>query len=431
MRELVRLVGPRMVALALLLLTSGCAAAFEASIVLHEDSTADVSIVATFVLDGRDADQLLEGVDGLGMQQLAGGLSAAGMACGLEPGVAAGELYSDDGIDGFRTTIRGVSLEALSCIFGPATPGVLFSSFRVDQIDDELIFNAVTLPLRSSLHGLVTGGAGEAGPDGQKRRPPAVLAQGSSEADAEALQNLGELREELQASDPAATPEDAAPADPGPGALDDLLDPVAGLDLSVQLGITFPGEISDHNATRVERTTAIWDLDPDNPTTLAARGSANPGGGFPLTIVIIAIVAAVVVLLLLFLLLRNRGKSSTTPQPLPGAAPGFGQPGAQPGAAPGFGAPGAQQGAAPGFGAPSAANPGQGGAPAPGFGAPPQPQPTAQPPQPPQPPGQPQQQPPAQPQQPAAQQGGQGGGGFDPGATRTFNPNDLKLPPNG
>lgn len=92
---------------------------------------------------------------------------------------------------------------------------------------------------------------------------------------------------------------------------------------SVQIAITFPGAVSQHDGT-LEGNTVTWQPQFGEVTEINARGSAIEGGGagFPLPL-LIGIIAAVLVAvgLILFFVLRSR-RNATAPAAAPAGAYG-------------------------------------------------------------------------------------------------------------
>lgn len=126
------------------------------------------------------------------------------------------------------------------------------------------------------------------------------------------------------------------------GAGGDANETVAGMmdDIDIQISITFPGKVSEHNG-ELSGNTVTWSPKFGETLELSARGSAVEGGGgssgLPIALLIgIGVAVLVAVGLIVFLVARSR-KSSAQPA---AAAPGYA----------GYGAP--QAPAQPGYGAP-------------------------------------------------------------------------------
>ena len=122
--------------------------------------------------------------------------------------------------------------------------------------------------------------------------------------------------------------------------------------IDIQISVTFPGEVSEHNG-QLSGNTVTWTPNYGETLELSARGSAVEGGGgsdLPLGL-LIGIGAAVLVAvgLIVFLVVRSR-KSSAQPA---AATAAYGAP-----AQPGYAAP--QQPAQPGYGQQPPAQPGYG-----------------------------------------------------------------------
>ncbi|HUG85753.1 MAG TPA: hypothetical protein VMM13_14405 [Euzebya sp.] len=429
----------------LALALAGCQVRVDSDIELRADDTAVLDLTVGIMLEEGLPPEATE--DPLDPAEAEEGLTETAASCGFSTDVASVEPYAEDGFEGARIILDGISLEALNCFFTDDVDNQFFDTFSVTREGDDFVFAASIPNLAAELtEGLA----------GQKvNRSRTEVAQ----EDPEEL--LSELEQQLE----DAFSEGAVPGElPGTEGLDALGEGLGALGdpdelFEITVSVTFPGGVGEHNATRVEGNTAIWELG-GNGGTLMARGGADSGvlGGVSLLVILLVVLGLLLIALVVFLLLRRRGKGSPPEYGQPGlgqAPPGYGQqpPPGQPAwgqqpppGQPGFGAqPGWGQQpppGQPGFGA----QPGWGQQPPPGqpgFGEQPgygQQPPPGQPgvgdqpgwgQQP--PPGQPGwgQQPPAPqpPQQPdAAETPPEADKPVNPDATRTFRPQDL-LPP--
>lgn len=453
--------------LVLALVSSACTVRFNTDVELSGDDTATVNLVAGVRFEGGVPEGADQGFDEMDPAQTQNDIQAEADRCGFSPDAVAVSEYTQDEFQGVEIVMTDIPIAAVGCFLAEGTDAP-FDRFSIVRDGGNYVFNG-------EIGGLLDL-AGGAGLGGQKTRGDRQVAteSGDFEIPPEALQ---ELEDAAQQAEEAFSELEQQLGEQLPSELDqlgdefgqgfeDALGGAAAPEIEARVSITFPGSVSEHNGT-LEGNTVTWDLAGDQPTVMMAVGSAGGGAGNLLFIIIGAVVLLLLILGLV-LFLRSRGKKNA-PEPymVPGA------PGAPGG---GFGGPPGPQQPAGGFGGP----PGQPQAPA-GFGGPPG---GGQPPQQPGgfggPPGQPQQQPqqpggfggpPGQPQQPPQQPAGFGGppgggqppqpqgppqpqapqaqepyppvpdagqqppqgqppqdGGFDPGSTRTFRPEDL-LPP--
>ena len=442
--------------LLLVLLASACTVRFDTAVELTENDTATVTIDFGIRFEG-DIPGAEDGMDELNPEDSQDDLEALAGQCGFDASAVSAEELTEDDFMGVSITLADIPISAVNCFLGEDVDSP-FDRFSITRDGDNYVFDgAIDV---DALLNEAGGGFGQKRnvevaqaaptvPDDVLEQLPEDAQQQIQDAQDQADQALEEAGEQL---DEALDQLDDEFGEFGDDLEQGFEDAFGGTDTTLEatVSITFPGAVGDNNATRVEGNTAIWDLELGQPIEMMAVGSAVPGGGGG-NLLLFIIIGVVVLLLLgaLAFFLSRRGKGD---QPAFAGAPGapqggFGGPGAPQG---GFGAPGAPQG---GFGAPGApqggfgAPPGAGAPPPPqqpqapqqggfgtppGAGAPPPPQqggfgtpPGAGAPPPPQQPQAPQ--PPQQPEPPAGGDQG-GGGGFDPGSTRTFRPEDL-LPP--
>lgn len=249
---------------------------------------------------------------------------------GFDANAVTVEEHTDpDGFEGVRVVIDPISFTAINGLLSDEEDS-FFESFTLARDADRVTLNATLAALADEF-----GEGMSDGLDGQKR--------GDDVAQAATEDPFDDFGSELE------------------DAFGDL-DPSQLFDVSVR--VTFPGAVLEHNATRLEGTTAVWDIDPSQPATLIAVAAASgSGGGVPplLWVLIAAVVVALVVLVVLLLARRGRSGGSAPP---PGYSGGYGP---APGPA---GPPGA---AAPGWGQPPWGPPGGSPPTAGPYGAPPPP----------------------------------------------------------
>ncbi|WP_341249919.1 LppM family (lipo)protein [Euzebya pacifica] len=444
--------------IALLVLSTACTVRFQTDVVLSEDNTATLDLIIGVRFEGDWPAEASEVAEDMDPEEAASDIRALADQCGFsEDAVTAGE-YTEDDFMGVQITLTSVPVESINCFLGQ-DPDSPFEEFSIVRDGDDFVFNG-TIDLNQAVAGSGLGQKRQVAQAEVAQDTPEEIQQQVDEAFSELEQQL----EGLPTDFPTDFPEDFASEleDFGSEFEQGFEDALGGAapEFEATVSVTFPGEVSEHNAETIDGNTVTWNLSVDSPTTMMAVGSATEGGGSgSLLFIIIGVVVLLLILLGLFLFLRSRGKKKAA-APAFGGPPGagYGAPG-QPGPQGGFGAPpGAPQQPQGGFGGPPGAPqqpqggyagppaaPQQGGFGVPGqapsaggFGVPgqgsPQPggygNPPGQPALPQQPyPQQPQAPQQPQPPEPQPPQGDQpGGGGFDPGSTRTFRPEDL-LPP--
>ncbi len=397
------------------LLAAGCQVRVDAGIELQPDDVASVDLTIGIRLEeGFPSDVPTE--DAMSVEDTESEIADLASTCGFDASAADITQYDEDGFMGVNVALDSIPLDAVNCFFTEQGDDQFFQSFELERDGDEYVFAATIPDLTQGFTEAFSEGFSE-GLGGQKRQ---VAAEGDAPLDEDAL---GDALEE--------------------GFGEALQNPEELFEITIR--VTFPGNVGENNATRVEGTTAIWEVGAGE-TQLMARGEASEGGGLGGTLlwVLVGILFLAGLGLILFLVLRGRNRTSPTDTPAyQGGPPGTGVPPGHEGAHfPPAGGPGTvpPQGA-PGQAPPPGVAPG-GPPPASWGGTPPvsqTPPPPGDPggwgqsPQAPQPPPpQPQAPPPPVPDQspPPPAPEGPADGGEPParGATRTFRPQDL-LPP--
>ncbi|CAN5511063.1 hypothetical protein BH23ACT9_BH23ACT9_15140 [soil metagenome] len=421
-----------MLLVVVLTLLAGCQVRIDTGIDLRSDNTAVVDLTFGIMFEEGLPDGFADemGEDPMNPEDAEADIMASADACGFSAADVDVQPFSEDGFDGARIRLDGITLDAVNCFFSEDGDEQFFETFSLTREGDEYVFNASIRNLAADFEEGLGQGFGNKTVGGREVAqeevdPEAILSE---------LEALGSELEGLEGFEDLQGFEDLF----GGGFGEGLENPAELFQITIRL--SFPGGVRDSNATRVEGSTAIWELD-GSGGVLTARGGAGGGGAdtaeaatadagddtagadggatsaaaepaaaatsfLPWLLIGLGVLVLVVVLVLL---LRRRGQSSPPPGQFdPNAPQGYGS------APQGYGgAPGQGYAAAPPAWSQQPQQP-QWDQQAP----PQQPQWDQQPTPPPvhQPAPSPQQDQPAQ------------SPGYNPDSTRTFRPEDL-LPP--